>query len=834
MEKENTSNITCFEKIKQNFVSYIFKIALYSLIAILLYFLEKLIFNIINLLFYFWFISIIIQIIIHLYILRYLVLALEFPGLYFIPRRILEFKYGKKEAIYLYNELETLKSSFDLIFSDKKPVEELKHLSSIYRNVKTANEIIKTFYRDFTKMKTKFNILTIDQDIFYQNITNLYNSFEQSEYTKLLNNITRILRIEKKYHIKDLSIASKEKINNEKKETEKYIENIKYFIDLIINQIKDYLGLEYYFFYPRYIRNFFKNELFGSLFEVHIELEGIFKFEEKKLKTKDGNILDYIIIKGNNKFIDNDNYDKKLMIMCGPNAQAYQTFSRNSLIKKYLSKGIDVLCWNYRGYGFSTGKATFTNMKSDSIEIYEEIQKLDIYKKIGVHGISIGGVPCCYLANQKKDICLLVSDRNFGQIENIVKSYRIGKYLVILYKFLFIPSSRNVENYIDTNAYKIILNDPNDEIVNEEGSLKTMLSEDFCSRYLELDYNSSFDSISNFNNSQDTTIELETLDETNNSIITNSNGKNINSKDNLLNDRVIASSMNQKNNSSYKNKSALDVILADNKQEFINCLINISEALKNKKLMVQNDTICNKVLKKFNKDKKDDDEYIHLKEEELENTTGLCDFIREKIGSCLQKFRSGGDYLFKLITKSGKYNQNLFIENFFNNLFIWGTYDKRDNFGCVYNSTENIDVMLSKVISMLNLFLGSQEISSFKKINIIKNIDTFYNYLIKIRHNMRYLGIRSKDGFVFLYDGNNYEKELIKLGRGNLVSLNCGHNGMPTSEELMVLKHYLKESELFKKEKNENVIQKNDDNDFGDENIFNVSEDLDSSISNLN
>ena len=45
----------------------------------------------------------------------------------------------------------------------------------------------------------------------------------------------------------------------------------------------------------------------------------------------------------------------------------------------YLNKGVDVLCWNYRGYGYSTGKATFNNLRSDVIEIFDAIEKRGVY-----------------------------------------------------------------------------------------------------------------------------------------------------------------------------------------------------------------------------------------------------------------------------------------------------------------------------------------------------------------------------------------------------------------------------------------------------------------------
>ena len=832
MGAEPPSNMSFFEKIRKYPLYCLYKFLLYSIIITIVFFVERYLFKFINLIFHFWFISLLIVIILHLCLIRYLVVKIEFAALSFILTRIIQYnRIGKREAIFLYNELANLNSALDLIFDPNKPVEELKNVSIIQKNVKLTSEIIKNYYKIFTKMKIKFNALTVDQKTFYKNLTNLYNSFEQSEFLKLLNSIVKQLRAEKKALIKDLSIKEKEKIDNEKLETQKYMKNMKESLLLLMNQINDYLGDNYYICKPRYIRNFFNNHLFASLHQFHVELDNYYLYEEKKLKTKDGNILDYIIIK-NNTGNDDNNFDKKLMIICGPNAEPYQIFCRNIIFNKYLSKGIDVLCWNYRGYGFSTGKPSFNNIRSDVIEIYEDVEKLKIYKKIGVHGISIGGVPCCYLANQKKEISLLVSDRNFGQIEYIVRNYSIGKYLELLYKFLFIPSSRNVEYYIENDAHKIILNDPNDEIVTEEGSLKTLLSEEMCKRYLELNLNGSFISISNNSNiNNDNSIEMETLDETNSSMLSNSSKKKNNSKDNLLNDIIISPSVKNNTLNKIKNKNILDILLSDNKVIFIECLINIIEALKDEKLNYKKMLLCNKILKIFNKSKNEVN-YSQLKEEELQNSASLCDFIKSKMNSILEKFTSAGDNLSKLITKNTKYQQKLFIENFFNNLFIWGTYDKRDDYGCIYHSTEYIDIMLSKVISMLNLFLNSQEIAPYKKINIIKIIENFYNYLIKIKNNMRFLGIRTKNGFVSLSDDNNYEKELIKLGRGNLVWLNCGHNGLLFSEENMVLKHYLKESDLFKKEKNEIIRNDNNDDNFGDENIF--CEDLDSSISNLN
>ena len=75
-------------------------------------------------------------------------------------------------------------------------------------------------------------------------------------------------------------------------------------------------------------------------------------------------------------------------------------------------------------------------MKEDVMHIYEEIKRRKIYDKIGVLGFSLGGIAACHLAGNAKDIKLLVSDRNFSQIDYIAKSFYFGNYLLYLYNIV--------------------------------------------------------------------------------------------------------------------------------------------------------------------------------------------------------------------------------------------------------------------------------------------------------------------------------------------------------------------------------------------------------------
>ena len=739
-----------------------------------------------------------------------------FAGLSFFITRNIQYKRGKVQASHIYRELMILKSSFALLFDELKPIEEIKHFYTLQRNIKNSLLVIEHFWKIFHKMKEKFNKLTIDQNIFFEHLSNLKVLMEESEIIKFLNDIINKLREEKILKMNDLSKEKKDEIIKRKNSIKKIL-SINYYnnINCLLTQLEDYIGENYQSYSPRYIRNYFSNLLFASMNQFDVELDLYYIYRQKNIITKDGSAkLDYIIIDNNT---GKKQKTKKLMIICGPNAEPYQIFARNFPLDIYLNKGIDVLCWNYRGYGFSTGKANFNNLREDILDIYEEIKKINIYEKIGVHGFSIGGIPSCHLAENVKDIKLLVSDRNFGQIEYIVKNSYLGKYLVFLYKLLFMQNSRNVEKYLNSKCLKVLLNDPCDEIVTEEGSLKTMISEKLCDKFISKIHIG--DNIIELDNLEG----KETLDDTN--INTqNYNDDQIEVEDDYFNNdypRKINNAnknmtLNIHNKSNYNlinqyikyykkknNLSILDILLSSEKNDFILNLMNISKFLnsENSSNIIQSNTM---------------------------------NFINIKISSILKNFRSAGDTLYR-ITKinDNKYNQNLFVENFFNNLFIWGTYDKLDDYGCIYNSTEFIEVMIDKNIKLISSFLNSEEIKNNKNLEIIKYIEMFYNYLITIKKSIKLIVIKSSEGFIYLKEGEKFENELIKLGRGNLVSISCGHNGLLSEEENTVLKYYLNKSELFVIDKEDNDLNEINnlkiDKDVNDNEI----EDLDSSFSEL-
>ncbi len=65
----------------------------------------------------------------------------------------------------------------------------------------------------------------------------------------------------------------------------------------------------------------------------------------------------------------------------------------------FLKKGINVMAWNYRGYGDTPGSSNPYNIKTDGESILHFVlNELKIKGKIGIYGRSLGGVVATHIA----------------------------------------------------------------------------------------------------------------------------------------------------------------------------------------------------------------------------------------------------------------------------------------------------------------------------------------------------------------------------------------------------------------------------------------------------
>jgi alpha-beta hydrolase superfamily lysophospholipase len=105
-----------------------------------------------------------------------------------------------------------------------------------------------------------------------------------------------------------------------------------------------------------------------------------------------GNTLSGVIVK-------NDSRDY-LLFFYGNGQSIYETKER----LYYMSReyNLNVVCFDYRGYGKSTGKPSFDSLMSDAGEIYSFVTKTYKPKRLYMFSQSVGTVPCAYLGSSKK------------------------------------------------------------------------------------------------------------------------------------------------------------------------------------------------------------------------------------------------------------------------------------------------------------------------------------------------------------------------------------------------------------------------------------------------
>ena len=111
--------------------------------------------------------------------------------------------------------------------------------------------------------------------------------------------------------------------------------------------------------------------------------------------------------------------------MCNPNALYYQQMvtSPNAYwLNFFLKRDINVVCWNYRGYGESEISAceciTPHKAKRDIERVAAfVVNNIKVKGKVGVYGRSIGGIAACHLAAKYPDLIqTLIIDRSFDEL----------------------------------------------------------------------------------------------------------------------------------------------------------------------------------------------------------------------------------------------------------------------------------------------------------------------------------------------------------------------------------------------------------------------------------
>jgi hypothetical protein len=99
-------------------------------------------------------------------------------------------------------------------------------------------------------------------------------------------------------------------------------------------------------------------------------------------------------------------------------------------------------------------------------------------RKLGVHGLSIGGVVATHIARHK-GVEYLVCDRNFMSLSKVAE-YTVGRVGGIIFRFVTQWNDYIHNDYIDAHCYKVISFDPRDEVIHILASLKYGITKKFA------------------------------------------------------------------------------------------------------------------------------------------------------------------------------------------------------------------------------------------------------------------------------------------------------------------------------------------------------------------
>jgi hypothetical protein len=216
------------------------------------------------------------------------------------------------------------------------------------------------------------------------------------------------------------------------------------------------------------IRRFLFDSTLGTFNQMRIELESRYDCEQIWIKSEK-NLIDCMLVS------NSEVSHAPTMIFCNPNAGLYEfAYYQSEWLDLYISNNINVLLWNYRGYGRSQGFPSPDALKKDGEAIVEYLRTKKKAGVIGVHGESLGGVIACHLA-RRCEIDFLFIDRGFGRLSQVVE-YSFGRWARYLLKVISRWDIDCSADYLYVNCYKLISADSQDTTINDLISIKSAVA----------------------------------------------------------------------------------------------------------------------------------------------------------------------------------------------------------------------------------------------------------------------------------------------------------------------------------------------------------------------
>eukprot|EP00397_Hematodinium_sp_SG-2012_P013686 GEMP01013906.1.p1 GENE.GEMP01013906.1~~GEMP01013906.1.p1 ORF type:complete len:832 (+),score=114.40 GEMP01013906.1:284-2779(+) len=218
-------------------------------------------------------------------------------------------------------------------------------------------------------------------------------------------------------------------------------------------------------------RNFMAVPTVGSLHAIRAELSFRYKGQQMWIRGKNAMLDAMFIPTRPDATIDS----VPIVVCCNPNAGYYETMVYQSdWLEFYLSRGVSVMVFNYRGYGRSRGRPSPNAVREDGNLVVSHLFSLGC-TQVGIHGRSIGGVAACYAAT-KHSLAFCVADRTFSSL-GLTAKYTYGNWAEQGLRVCG-TSCDNTDYYysIPPECMKVLMVDPNDAIIPDFASLRTAVA----------------------------------------------------------------------------------------------------------------------------------------------------------------------------------------------------------------------------------------------------------------------------------------------------------------------------------------------------------------------
>ena len=752
-----------------NFINSIFKSSLFYIILTTLFCLS---FNVgINLGIAYLYLFLIDKFLSDYFYLKYILILILFLYNYFLLRRIVIhwifewqfpfqifsiYKERQNYIGYLKSRIVGFINSIDVLLNAEYKLTENEICEIIY--------FLDLFEEEFYIYDNLYSIVHSDNGIHNNNLIRYKMSNKQVNYYNILKHLNILLNEnDLRDKLRNINLQNNQFENSIKIENNQ--ENITSLtqIKILINNellpiIEKYNWDNYTYMSPAYIFNLLFNDTFGSLSLYSLQFKKNFQdylLEEnytsngkihytlirkvKKVNNSDENSNELNEIKTEENLLmkeKEENDDGTLLFFSLPNGGCYELIPKTK-IEFYLTNGFSFLCWNYRGYGYSKGSTNFSNCKEDALDVFDTVTKNKKYnfKKICVMGHSIGGIAMSYIA-KNREVDMIISDRNFCDIPRIVLNFHCGNVLNFLLKLLLIGNTNIIDNIMEENL--------------EEG-LKNK----------------------NINNI--------------NKIIIYSPSDNL-----ILNDATVKSGIARyfiKNYIFYKNnnnliikskENFLDLVFNSNdKNIFLDTLINLIHINHDMALDYKNELDNNKIEIYPNSNifnEKDDISFLFF-----DKFFGICcdnlSFISENSISIRR--------------------QKIFLDNFFNNLLIWGAQGEE-----IYPNEETFEFYSYKGLKLIKEACDILDKSNYGENSNNSNnnillrklllIDTLKIYFKQILSVMKNLDIDAN------FNNDNNKRNSLRIS--NLTNTNFKEKLIMTEDE---------EDEINTNNTNNNIINTN-------------------------